>query len=493
MIKKSLAGLLAVLLLNNHVGAAALDTSLSGMFANITAPAIINDNMRGSFIAGGVYVRTPNSSINPITIDAPHISAGCGGISATLGGFSYISSAKLMDFFRKIIQQAVPVAFQLALTQMFPQIAKLLNDFNSLAQKISALSANSCQLATGLAHLAIDPISSAMNQTDNSGAQAGAADGTCEDAMGCKDTLFTNPGAYMTKLFGSARGTDSAGKPAPIYDNNVGNLTWRALLKKQDTLGFDFGLDPDPNLSSEIIMSIVGTKIVGPGLPGDPSIDTTPPNIAQYDEGSALRFKDLIYVTKTPNTISVLRCDDYIDCLSPKPTDTVYNGIEGYVRNQFYGSPTGSTVNPGSILDKMSSLSNCVGLACFTASQQTFLNSTSAIPTMAYLKKSQHSQNFLISTTESLINLIVSDAAVQYGDAIEKTIKSVWFATKIPTPAGYERNMKNLSDDISAERKKRNDLTKDLSATLDSIEKIYQSAPELQGWKRSAGVNSKSK
>ncbi len=130
---------------------------------------------------------------------------------------------------------------------------------------------------------------------------------------------------------------------------------------------------------------------------------------------------------------------------------------------------------------------------CFTSVQQQFLNSTSQIPTLAYLKKSQHSQNFLISTTESLIKLIIADAAVQYGQYIEKTIKSVWMATKVKLPSHYKENMKNLSDDISEVRKKRDALAKDLSATIESIEKLYQSAPELQGWKRSASVGSKGK
>ena len=490
--KKGLAGLLTALFIAQSASATALDASLSGMFANITAPASVSDNLRGSFIGGGAYIRTPNSSINPITIDAPHITAGCGGISATLGGFSYISSAKLMDFFRKIIQQAVPVAFQLALTQMFPQIAKLLNDFNSMAQRISSLSANSCQLATGIAHTLIDPLSSTTNQVNNSGAQAGASEGSCSDAMGCLDTLTTNAGTYMSNLFGSGRPTDATGTPTATLDPNVGNITWKALVNKQNTLGFDFGLDSDPNLSSEIIMSMVGTTIVGPGDINNPGSTTTPPNLAEYADGSALRFRDLIE-TSSSHTITVLVCNDFIDCLSPSPQPQTYYGIEGYVRTQLYGSPTGNTIQPGSILDKMSSVLNCTTMNCFTPTQQQFLNSASQIPTLAYLKKSQHSQNFLVSTTESLINLIVADAAVQYGQYIEKTIKSVWMATKVKLPTHYNENMKNLSDDIRDERKKRDTLTKDLGATIDAIEKLYQSAPELQGWKRSAGVNSRAK
>ncbi len=333
MIKKTLPVLLVSALISNAAIATALDSSLTGMFANITTPASVSDNLRGSFIGGSAYIRTPNSSINPITIDAPHISAGCGGISATLGGFSYISSAKLMDFFRKVIQQAVPVAFQLALTQMFPQIAQIVEKFNTWAQNASSLSANSCQLATGLAHTLIDPLSSATNQVNNSGAQAGASEGSCSDAMGCFETLREKAGTYMADLFGSSRPKDSSGAPAPVADPNVGNITWKALVNKQNTLGFEFGIDADPNLSSEIIMSMVGTTIIGPGNSTNPGDTTMPPNLAEYADGSALRFHDLVE-TSSSRTINVLVCDDFIDCLKPSPKTLPYYGIEGYVRTQ---------------------------------------------------------------------------------------------------------------------------------------------------------------
>jgi conjugative transfer pilus assembly protein TraH len=473
-----------------------LDSSLSAMFTNVTTPGALNSNMNGSLIGGSVYARTPNSVINPIVISPPQVSAGCGGISATLGGFSYVSATKLMDFFRKVIQQAVPVAFQLALKQMFPAIAQIVSDFNTFAQRATSMSQNSCAMATGLVQKAVDEVASAVNQTNNSGAQSWSLDGTKQDALDALDDLQSAPGKYIASLFSSKTTTGSTQSSSSCADPNLCNVAWKALTAKNNTSGFSYELDSDPTKSAEIVMSLVGTSIVAPANATNMTDTTSPPNAISFKVPS-LTFNDLIKVPAN-NKLPIYVCDEPVNCLYPTQELYTYYGIEGYVRSQLYG--TNSTGEPlsqyvdgtNSILNKLRSES-CTNMSCYTTSQINFINSTAQVPLMAYLKKSQHDTNFLVSTTNSLIDLIVADAAVNYGDWIVKKTKAAWIGTNIKYPPNFDENMRALQESINLQRTKRDQMYKDLAQVLAGIDAQYASSPELQGWRRMSSAATVSK
>jgi hypothetical protein len=112
---------------------------------------------------------------------------------------------------------------------------------------------------------------------------------------------------------------------------------------------------------------------------------------------------------------------------------------------------------------------------------------------MAYLKKSQHDKNFLTTTTNSLIDLIVADVAVNYGDWIIKKVKVAWIGTNIKFPQNYDENMRSLQESVNLQRSKRERMFENLKQVLEGIDAQYASAPELQGWKRMASTLTSSK
>ena len=65
--------------------AGGIEGALNGMFVNVTAPDVVSNQLSGGISGGGVYVRTPVSSIQLFTVDPPRFSIGCGGIDAYLG------------------------------------------------------------------------------------------------------------------------------------------------------------------------------------------------------------------------------------------------------------------------------------------------------------------------------------------------------------------------------------------------------------------------
>ena len=470
------------------------DSAITGMLSNVTQSSVINDQMRGGLIGGSAYIRTPNSTINFFNIDAPKFSAGCGGIDATLGGFSYVSSQKLMDFFRKVIQQAVPVAFELALKQMAPQVADALAKFQSWAQQASALTANSCQLATGIAQSAINLVDSKTNQANNDGASWMSSMGITSDMTGALDKFTSAPGAFFSNLFSSSP-KDANGK-TNIADATAcaeGNQTWCAMNNRQNSLiGWQTNLDSDDVMSKQLIMSLIGTVIV---KSTDVTDENAKPVANPYVEGT-LRLKDLVKFNTGSGTLSVLVCDDPDTCLSPSPHDLQYNGIEGYVNKMLFGTadPSGNTsgqptgVQPGSIVSNMSNQASysCGSLACFgfSTDQIQFLNLMSNVPAMAYLKKVQHNPSLTAYVAQQLSTIMVNGAAVVYGENIYSLSRSIYQNNKASKPPGYDARMADLLTDIRAYSVLSSQEMKKLKDIVEIVDRAYQTSPELEGWKK---------
>lgn len=477
-----------------------LDQSINNMLSNVTQSQTISSNMRGGFIGGSAYVRMPNSTINLFNIDVPRVSAGCGGIDATLGGFSYISAQKLMDFFRKVIQQAVPVAFQLALQQMSPQIAQTLKDFQNWAQRASALSSNSCQLATGIASSAVSMFDSAANQSNNLGNQWESAKGLVSDAMEAADKVISNPGGFFQNLMSSAP-KDSKGNTdlASTTSCSVGNMTWCALNQKQSQYGFIFGLDADENISKEILMSLIGTRIIATS---DPSSETAQQTLKDYTLGT-LELKDLISLPKNGN-LPILSCGADTDkCLTPSVQSVPFYGVEGYVNNMLFGTndPSGVAagqtpgVQAGSIISNMSatysnSQGPCSALTCygFTQNQITFLNSIANIPVLAYLTKVQHDPNMLFYVGTKLVPLVVNYLGAVYGQNVYSLSRSIYQNSANQMPDDYKNRMSSISVQLAEmTRAKESEISK-MQEIIKQIDVAYKTMPELQGFKRRASL-----
>ena len=83
------------------------------------------------------------------TVSLPSYRAGCGGIDAFAGAFSFIDSDQMIAFARAVAQNAAGFAFELALETISPVIAETMSKLRALAQWVNNQNVNSCETAPG--------------------------------------------------------------------------------------------------------------------------------------------------------------------------------------------------------------------------------------------------------------------------------------------------------------------------------------------------------
>nr|WP_250952104.1 conjugal transfer protein TraH [Escherichia coli] len=81
-----------------------------GFASNTTQPGVWQGQAAGYAYGGSLYARTQVKNIQLISMTLPDINAGCGGIDAYLGSFSFINGDQLQRFVKQIMSNA-PVTF----------------------------------------------------------------------------------------------------------------------------------------------------------------------------------------------------------------------------------------------------------------------------------------------------------------------------------------------------------------------------------------------
>ena len=118
-----------------------------GAAVNTTGPTAFEGQASGHWTLGNLYLRAPVQSERIGTVSLPSFRAGCGGIDAFAGAFSFIDSDQLVAFARGIAQNATGFAFDLALETISPVIAETMSKLRALAQWVNNQSINSCEMA----------------------------------------------------------------------------------------------------------------------------------------------------------------------------------------------------------------------------------------------------------------------------------------------------------------------------------------------------------
>ncbi|MBW9878849.1 conjugal transfer protein TraH, partial [Escherichia coli] len=82
-----------------------------------------------------------------ISMTLPDINAGCGGIDAYLGSFSFINGDQLQRFVKQIMSNAAGYFFDLALQATVPEIKTAKDFLQKMASDINSMNLSSCQVA----------------------------------------------------------------------------------------------------------------------------------------------------------------------------------------------------------------------------------------------------------------------------------------------------------------------------------------------------------
>lgn len=123
-----------------------------GFASNTTQPGVWQGQAAGYAYGGSLYARTQVKNVQLISMTLPDINAGCGGIDAYLGSFSFINGEQLQRFVKQIMSNAAGYFFDLALQTTVPEIKTAKDFLQKMASDINSMNLSSCQAAQGITH-----------------------------------------------------------------------------------------------------------------------------------------------------------------------------------------------------------------------------------------------------------------------------------------------------------------------------------------------------
>ena len=271
-----------------------MESFWQGTAVNTTGPTAFDGQASGHWTLGNLYLRAPVRTEQIATLSLPSFRAGCGGIDAFAGAFSFIDSDQLIAFGRAVAQNAAGFAFELALETISPVIAETMSKLRALSQWVNNQNLNSCETAQAL-------VGAVWAKNDR------ASEAICA-AIGTSQGIFSDYAAARHGCgAGGKRNSTLASATGPMADQvpvNV-NYAWRAVQASAF-------LSADAELA-EFAMSVSGTVIVtAPTSDGDAS----GPQV-RILEPLALDRRVTETLMEGGGNLPVYRCDTTTDCLNP--------------------------------------------------------------------------------------------------------------------------------------------------------------------------------
>tara|TARA_R110001606_G_scaffold233942_1_gene381542 strand:- start:42208 stop:43635 length:1428 start_codon:yes stop_codon:yes gene_type:complete len=264
----------------------------NGGHVNVTGPTGYQGQSAGYYTGGSIWARTPVKSVNPINIQLPKASGGCGGIDLFAGSFSFINTDQIVSLLKATANNALGFAFQLAIDAISAEIGGVMKDMAAKIQSINEFNMNSCEEAqalVGAVFPAIEGASSTICQT------VGVEDGIFSDMARSRHGCSTG-GERDSTLAGSADPRTEIVKPR--------NYTWHALRSR--------GIDTE---YAEFLMSLIGTAIYS--RPANAGEDE--PGVWRYEHAAEEGVFQELLSGDSAGGIEVLDCDTTAaeGCLDP--------------------------------------------------------------------------------------------------------------------------------------------------------------------------------
>ena len=182
--------------------------------ASATGPGYYQTGERNMMVAGSLRVWVPQSNVQLISLVPPSFAAGCGGISAYFGGFSFINGANFQQLVTQVMQNAVGYVLELAIRSLCPMCADVLDAMQKAASTANKFGANSCDIAENLVNAAAKHVRGSLKH---------GAQGSAEIHLCSKES--SNVGQSTGYLSSMADGLCSTTQAASSWWNNwVGGL-----------------------------------------------------------------------------------------------------------------------------------------------------------------------------------------------------------------------------------------------------------------------------
>lgn len=361
-----------------------------GYSGNVSQAQAWQGQAAGYMTGGSVYLRDPVKNVQLISMQVPSLNAGCGGIDAYLGAFSFINGEELQRFVKQIMSNAAGYAFDLALQTVTPELKTAKDFLQKLASDVNSSNMSSCQAAQGIIG-GLWPVTQVSQQK------------ICQDIAG-QDNLFADwassrQGCTVGGQSDSVTSRADATQKDQVLKNK--NLIWDALSVNH--------LFDGNNELKELVMSTVGSIVFN--AQGQVTVLTP-----------LVDNRDLVKVLMRGGDAKIYGCDTMDLCLGPvvatvNISDT--NSLVTLVKNLML-----------SIQDK---LTEDLPL---TDQEKGFINTTS-VPVLKYLTNSQSmgmSATYLIQVSD----FIAQDLMIQYLQELVKQASLSLSAKNFPEEAAKE-------------------------------------------------------
>jgi len=340
-----------------------------GFESNVTASHAYQGQQAGYYSAGSAYLRNSVKNIQLLHIETPSINAGCGGIDAYLGGFSFFNADEFNQLLQSVMSNAAGYAEHLALETMVPQVDNILKYIEDQMQKLNNLNINSCETAQNAVGGLWPQNTAAQTEICK---DVGTQSGLFSDWADAREQCATQSGfdSSMSKASQDEKYKDMITKNT--------NMIWSALQKNSF-----FSSDKE---LAELSMSLSGTVVF------DANDEPTP-----YPSLSGDR--NLMKALLNGGTATIYGCEDD-DCLSVNAEKEITIQPE----NSLFGK-----VN-SMLVDISNSIHNDTGL---TDAEKGFINTTK-IPIYKFISVSQQAGQDDLSSLLNYSQLIANDLLSQY-------------------------------------------------------------------------------
>lgn len=224
----------------------AFTSLVGGPSAAINKAGAFQAGGRGIYTLGGADVRFGGKSTTNVTLISltpPKYNAGCNGISAFFGGFSFIAGDQIKTLIQSISQGATGYVVHLVIKTLCPQCESVLQLMNKLSKMAAQSSIDACKLSARLVEEA---------------ASAGRKVIGEEAAKGVDSSVSATSGAF--KDFGDA--LENGAKQASAWMKNFNE--WvnkqpadvRQAAQSQGGMGALYG-----NVSWQVISKVMGKPV----------------------------------------------------------------------------------------------------------------------------------------------------------------------------------------------------------------------------------------
>ena len=208
----------------------------------VNTPGHYQSGARNGFSAGGIDVRVPRGTTVPnlFSVTPPTLTAGCSGISAHFGGFSFISSAQFEALLKQIASgAALGFVTSLVMKTLCPACEAVVQELKTAAQAAARLARDSCQWGKQMGDafmagngVSTDPVSLCAMTSQSTGS-SGDSQAAYSDVCTSLQTSITALKSFNKSL--NPDGTPMSPAQQAAHDAQLkadggfGNQTWTRL------------------------------------------------------------------------------------------------------------------------------------------------------------------------------------------------------------------------------------------------------------------------